>query len=795
MTVAHEAPRPRDLREAVRQALHLEELERWHDLAQLAGAVLAEAPPGHERDRVTLCIAAARARAKCGYVDDAAESLRAVRPALGALRDDDLAAEWHSAMSAVLYRQGDMHGAASEADDCLRLAHGGRRSAYLRGVACQTLALVARHGGDWAAARRLLHKAVDTFGQCGAETREARAQMNLCSVLVWAGEWDEFEIVVRDVLAAARRLDAPRLAKQAWVQMAMVARGRGQSERARECLDRARQVRAEGLDPREAALAREVEGDLCADAGAFAEAFAAYDDVVTQGRALGLGRDIVFEGLRKRAEAAWALGDIDRAASDAEVALAEARAHASALEIGASLRVLALVAASRGDEPGARVLAREAVETLARVRERFERARALIALAEHLADPAAARAEAATLARTLAARGLLAALRTGDLPTPRGTVVAEPRLAASHAATVTLAPPSISSPEMPRDGESPDRGALALPAPPLPLPACHVRDACVRHDMARVLAHGGDALLEGEPGTELVAIAAELHRRSARRGACVIVDLRATAPDRHAAVLFGADGEAGACECAAGGTLVLRDLVALAPATQAALAHALRTRRVRPHGGAGECAIDVTVYATAPLRLPVALAESVLARELAAVFQYNRLHVPALRHRPDDLAETLDRLWQGACARHGVRASFTAAARTALLHAPWEGNADEMARALDDLARTVAPDAAVRVADLDSRLAACALRPPVGGLAQQEHEFLVERVLSYLRAARFNYAQAARLAGYTRSGFLKLVVRLGLKDEGAEGVPATEPDTARTTLRAVSPPVQGLAAM
>ncbi len=784
MALAHGTRRSRDLRAVLQDVRLLEERERWDEIDDVVAETVTAGVPGSERDRVMLMIAWARASAKRGVLAEAWQRLRDLRPALGALRDDDLAAEWHCAMSAIRFRQGDMQGAATEADDCLRLAQGGRRSAYLRGVACQTLALVAQHAGDWPAARRLLRRAIDTFGECGAETRETRAQMNLCSVLVWAGEWDEFESAARDVLAAAQRLQASRLMKQVLLLAAMVARGRGQCDRAHDYLDRVRRIRPSEQDPRESALAREIEGDLLLEGGDAPGAFEAYDDVVRQGQALALGRDIVFEGLRKRAEAAFALGDLELAARDAQQAVDEARAQECVVEVGAGLRVLAQVAQATGAIEQARRLAEEAVFVLTRVRERYQRARTLLALAELLPDPAAARAEAAALARLLGARPLLA-----ELQSTRPVAGSEPRRVVPLAADapLTLAPVAIQGSSVVGKGSG-SAGMLSAPARSIvdlaPL-AFHLGDACVLGDMARVLAHGGDALLEGEPGTETREVAAELHRRSGRRGRCLGVDAAQVSAEQIAAVLFGEAARGGrplspgALERAAGGTVVLHNVTALPALVQGALAHALQSRTLPPPAGdGGPRPLTATVYLTAPMRMPLALAEARLTRDLAASVQFNRLHVPALRHRPADLAAALDRLWRAAQQRHGKAVTLSAPARAALLHALWDGNVPEMETAIEALVRVAPPGHTVTVTDLDARHAACALGRPPSGLAQQEHEFLVERVLSYLRAASGNYAKAARLAGYTRSGFLKLVVRLGLKQEAP--TPADRPDEEST---------------
>ena len=158
-------------------------------------------------------------------------------------------------------------------------------------------------------------------------------------------------------------------------------------------------------------------------------------------------------------------------------------------------------------------------------------------------------------------------------------------------------------------------------------------------------------LIQGEPGVGKAIAARTLHEMSRRRkGPFVRFDCTSAADDRpFAERLFGTERDMGsgapgadargigALEAAAGGTLLLDEVVKLPLDAQRALLAALQSRTFRRVGGSIDLVTDFRIVAATSDDLGRALDEGRLLPELYERLAMTMLPLPPLRDRLDDV--------------------------------------------------------------------------------------------------------------------------------------------------------------
>src|SRR5262245_60560246 len=161
---------------------------------------------------------------------------------------------------------------------------------------------------------------------------------------------------------------------------------------------------------------------------------------------------------------------------------------------------------------------------------------------------------------------------------------------------------------------------------------------------------GAPVLICGEHGTGRELVARVLHQRGPR-GQGKFIAVRPTFEDVpvSAAAAARERGEDSTCErarralrAAAGGTLLVKDVSDLSGPSQKTLRRAISSRE-RAASGERERerepaeVFDVRVVATADLDLERAVDAAIVSRELYELFRAQRIEVPPLRDRLDDL--------------------------------------------------------------------------------------------------------------------------------------------------------------
>ena len=195
-------------------------------------------------------------------------------------------------------------------------------------------------------------------------------------------------------------------------------------------------------------------------------------------------------------------------------------------------------------------------------------------------------------------------------------------------------------------------------------------------------------IITGESGTGKETVARAIHAASLRaKGPIVIVNCHAISAKAIDSELFGhvAGAFPGAFNEKIGriveaneGTLVLKEIGALPPETQAALDRVLATGEVRPVGCNGSSSVDVRLIATNSRQL-----EDHFHKGLAERVNHTRVHLPPLRERSSDIP-ALARHFLGRISEEpGMRSlSIGNDALQVLMRYGWPGNLRQLSGAL-----------------------------------------------------------------------------------------------------------------
>jgi len=205
---------------------------------------------------------------------------------------------------------------------------------------------------------------------------------------------------------------------------------------------------------------------------------------------------------------------------------------------------------------------------------------------------------------------------------------------------------------------------------------------------------------------------------------------------------------AGSLERAAGGTLVIEGLEALAAPVAAALVRSAASGRYRPEGGTEERPLRARIVATSS-RGPGAqpLGDAGLVVELA----------PLAERREDVLPLAAHFLALAAAETGSAPIGFAPDAREALLEEPWPGNVAELRERVRQAVRLAGGGAVSAEALL---LAAPGDRVP--SFREAKRAFEARYVRGLLRLCDGNISQAARLAQKDRKDFYDVIRRTGI---------------------------------
>jgi two-component system nitrogen regulation response regulator GlnG len=305
---------------------------------------------------------------------------------------------------------------------------------------------------------------------------------------------------------------------------------------------------------------------------------------------------------------------------------------------------------------------------------------------------------------------------------------------------------------------------------------------------------GGDApvVITGEHGTGRELVARVLHQRGPRgRGRFVAV--RPTFEGADVAHVEGED----ACErarralrAAAGGTLLVKDMIDLSATSQRTLRRAIRGRHLLDSPRESEVH-DVNVVATADIDVDHAVEAQIVSRDFYDLFAARRIEVPPLRDRVEDLPALFERWIRHYAAEIGRgKPTVSTRAHERLAAYPWPGNVAELKSIARRLVVRVTRSR-IEAGDVDEVLPVVATRVPLEELAFEEmvqaklagllaridgypvHD-LYDKVLARVERPLFdlvlahtggNQLKAAEILGLNRNTLRKKLAALGMADK------------------------------
>jgi two-component system, NtrC family, nitrogen regulation response regulator NtrX len=283
-------------------------------------------------------------------------------------------------------------------------------------------------------------------------------------------------------------------------------------------------------------------------------------------------------------------------------------------------------------------------------------------------------------------------------------------------------------------------------------------------------------LLAGESGTGKELLAAHIHRQSPFAGGPFVkVNCAAIPTELIESELFGHEKGAftgaaalrrGKFELADGGTIFLDEIGDLHEASQAKLLRVLQDGELQRVGGEQTIKVATRIISATNRRLDELVSAGKFREDLYYRLSVVPIRVPALRERPDDIAELVPYFLSEFCARNNFRPrAIDPDTITALERYSWPGNVRELRNVVERMAILTTGDRITADAiPLEVRSAV----PSRAATGLQEVRDSAERgrIKQALDQTDWNVTAAARLLDTERTALHKRIRTLGLKRGG-----------------------------
>ena len=290
-------------------------------------------------------------------------------------------------------------------------------------------------------------------------------------------------------------------------------------------------------------------------------------------------------------------------------------------------------------------------------------------------------------------------------------------------------------------------------------------------ELARKVAETSTTLLiTGESGTGKDHLARLIHELGPRRDSPFLkIDCASLPQELVESELFGHERGAftgaverklGRLEMAGMGTIVLDEVAALSPATQAKLLRVLEERQFERLGSTETITIEARLVALTNSDLARLVSEGQFREDLFFRLSVLTISLPALRERPADILPLADALLDRAARVHGRQGAVFAEPLRRMLEAyGWPGNVRELKNAIEralvfSTAATLTPDnfpESVRAADATAGLSLRSLE-----------EIERQAIHATLEATRYKISKSAEILGISRKTLLDKRKKYGL---------------------------------
>lgn len=278
-------------------------------------------------------------------------------------------------------------------------------------------------------------------------------------------------------------------------------------------------------------------------------------------------------------------------------------------------------------------------------------------------------------------------------------------------------------------------------------------------------------LITGESGTGKDQLARWIHEAGPRRDAPYLkIDCASLPSELVESELFGHERGAftgaearkpGRLELAEGGTIVLDEVVALAPAVQSKLLRVLEERKFERLGGTETLEMDARLIALTNADLERAVRGGYFREDLYFRLNVLVIKVPPLRERPLDIRPLAEHFVMRLAPVHGHSgATLDSAAMGALELYDWPGNVRELKNVIEH-ALIFAKEETLKREDFPSAVQAGSDAPSHPRLHSLE-EMEKEAVRATLEATHYKIARAAEILGISRKTLLEKRKKYGL---------------------------------
>ncbi|HTC21567.1 MAG TPA: sigma-54 dependent transcriptional regulator [bacterium] len=212
------------------------------------------------------------------------------------------------------------------------------------------------------------------------------------------------------------------------------------------------------------------------------------------------------------------------------------------------------------------------------------------------------------------------------------------------------------------------------------------------------------------------------------------------------------------------GTVFLDEIGELTPSVQMKLLKVLEQKSIRRLGGNREIPLDVRIVTATHRDLEKEVKEGRFRADLYYRLNVIPLSIPALRQRPDDIAQLAHFFFKESCRAFNKKLSLLSDdVLAALKNYSWPGNVRELKHVIERLVVT-SKSASLSVRDLPKEIREMKALPPETGkrvLSRDQSE--LENIKRALIETKGNKSNAAKLLGITRKTLFNKIQKYGLK--------------------------------
>lgn len=295
--------------------------------------------------------------------------------------------------------------------------------------------------------------------------------------------------------------------------------------------------------------------------------------------------------------------------------------------------------------------------------------------------------------------------------------------------------------------------------------------------MARAAGMRAGVLISGEKGSGRQLVARTIHEVGPQPGApFTAVDCGMSEPEQLDIAVFGRTGRVAKSNGgrglglerisqesllfrSRGGTLYLQNLADASTRVQSRLAKVLRDREAILTETGETITLDVRPMAGADDGLEASVREGRIRDDLFRRLSVIRLHVPALRHRREDIPALANYFVREACARRGVPPKTLSRPALSLLGAlPWRENALELRALVEVVVESLGGGRGIGLEDVLAhvRLDSGAVAGAVSGtLREARARFEREYIAAVLEQNRGRISDAAKALGIQRTNLYR----------------------------------------